>query len=92
VIKIKVSKTLIDEILKLSKADWEKVKTNIDYLFAKEERNRNKTLYITEDSLKIKADYYPCYMEIEDTEKKGSILERSHLLRRHGLSRDKIEK
>ena len=58
---MKISKTLVNEILKLSKADWEKVKTNIDYLFAKEEKNRNKTLYITEDSLKMKADYYPCY-------------------------------
>ena len=70
---MKISKTFVNEILKLSKADWEKVKTNIDYLFAKEEKNRNKTLYITEDSLKMKADYYPCYMEIEDTEKRGSI-------------------
>ena len=43
-IKIKVSKTLIDEILKLSKADWEKVKTNIDYLFAKEEMYEDRSL------------------------------------------------
>ena len=78
-IKIKVSKTLIDEILKLSKADWEKVKTNIDYLFKKEETNRNKTLYIAENSLKIKADYYPCYMEIEDIKNKDV----PGLLKRH---------
>lgn len=70
-IKIKVSKTLIDEILKLSKADWEKVKTNIDYLFKKEETNRNKTLYIAENSLKEKPNYYPCYMEIEDIKDKN---------------------
>ena len=31
--KMKISKTLINEISKLSKADWLKVKTNIDYLF-----------------------------------------------------------
>ena len=78
-IKIKVSKTLIDEILKLSKADWEKVKINIDYLFLKEEKNRNKTLYIPESSLKIKADYYPCYMEIEDIKNKDV----PGLLKRH---------
>ena len=78
-IKIKVSKTLIDEILKLSKADWEKVKTNIDYLFLKEEKNRNKTLYIPESRLKIKADYYPCYMEIEDIKNKDV----PGLLKRH---------
>ena len=76
---MKISKTLVNEILKLSKADWEKVKTNIDYLFAKEEKNRNKTLYITEDSLKIKADYYPCYMEIEDIKNKDV----PGLLKRH---------
>lgn len=78
-IKIKVSKTLIDEILKLSKTDWEKVKTNIDYLFKKEEANRNRTLYIAENSLKEKPNYYPCYMEIEDIENKDV----SGLLKRH---------
>lgn len=88
---MKISKTLVNEILKLSKADWEKVKINIDYLFAKEEKNRNKTLYIPEDSLKIKADYYPCYMEIEDTEKRGSILERPDRLRGFVILRDKTE-
>ena len=78
-IKIKVSKTLIDEILKLSKTDWEKVKTNIDYLFKKEEANRNRTLYIAEKSLKEKPNYYPCYMEIEDIKNKDV----SGLLKRH---------
>lgn len=78
-IKIKVSKTLIDEILKLSKTDWEKVKTNIDYLFKKEEANRNRTLYIAENSLKEKPNYYPCYMEIEDIKSKDV----SGLLKRH---------
>ena len=78
-IKIKVSKTLIDEILKLSKTDWEKVKTNIDYLFKKEEVNRNRTLYIAENSLKEKPNYYPCYMEIEDVKDKDV----SGLLKRH---------
>ncbi|WP_336017938.1 MULTISPECIES: hypothetical protein [Fusobacterium] len=78
-IKIKVSKTLIDEILKLSKTDWEKVKTNIDYLFKKEEANRNRTLYIAENSLKEKPNYYPCYMEIEDIKNKDV----SGLLKRH---------
>ena len=78
-IKIKVSKTLIDEILKLSKTDWEKVKTNIDYLFKKEEANRNRTLYIAENSLKEKPNYYPCYMEIEYIKNKDV----SGLLKRH---------
>ena len=78
-IKIKVSKTLIDEILKLSKTDWEKVKTNIDYLFKKEDANRNRTLYIAENSLKEKPNYYPCYMEIEDIKNKDV----SGLLKRH---------
>lgn len=78
-IKIKVSKALIDEILKLSKTDWEKVKTNIDYLFKKEEANRNRTLYIAENSLKEKPNYYPCYMEIEDIKNKDV----SGLLKRH---------
>ena len=78
-IKIKVSKTLIDEILKLSKTDWEKVKTNIDYLFKKEEANRNRTLYIAENCLKEKPNYYPCYMEIEDIKNKDV----PGLLKRH---------
>ena len=80
-IKIKVSKTLIDEILKLSKADWEKVKTNIDYLFKKEEANRNRTLYIAENSLKEKPNYYPCYMEIQNIKDENA----PGLLRKHEL-------
>ena len=38
---MKISKVLINEISKLSKADWEKVKTNIDYMFFYG-RNRKK--------------------------------------------------
>ena len=51
---MKISKVLINEISKLSKADWEKVKTNIDYLFSLEEIERSKELYISSNKIEEK--------------------------------------
>ena len=62
---MKVSKTLINEISKLSKADWEKVKTNIDYLFSMEEKERSKELYISSNKIEEKIKSGPCPIEIE---------------------------
>ena len=53
--------------------------TNVKLTFKKEEANRNRTLYIAENSLKEKPNYYPCYMEIEDIKNKDV----SGLLKRH---------
>jgi hypothetical protein len=63
--KMKVSKALINEISKLSKADWEKVKTNIDYMFSMEEKKRNKGLYIPNNKIEEGIKNGPCPIEIE---------------------------
>ena len=70
---MKISKVLINEISKLSKADWEKVKTNIDYLFSLEEIERSKELYIFSNKIEEKITSGPCPIEIEDNEKIASF-------------------
>ena len=62
---MKISKTLINEISKLSKADWLKVKTNIDYMFSMEEKERSKELYISSNKIEEKIKSGPCSIEIE---------------------------
>ncbi|QYR65666.1 hypothetical protein KSU05_08625 [Fusobacterium nucleatum] len=62
---MKISKTLINEISKLSKADWLKVKTNIDYMFSMEEKERSKELYISSNKIGEKITSGPCPIEIE---------------------------
>jgi len=62
---MKISKVLINEISKLSKADWEKVKTNIDYMFSMEETERSKELYISSNKIEEKIKSGPCPIEIE---------------------------
>lgn len=62
---MKISKTLINEISKLSKADWLKVKTNIDYMFSMEEKERSKELYISSNKIGEKIVSGPCPIEIE---------------------------
>ena len=66
---MKISKILINEISKLSKGDWEKLKTNIDYLFSMEEMERSKELYISNNKIEEKIKSGPCPIEIEDNEK-----------------------
>ena len=70
---MKISKTLINEISKLSKADWLKVKTNIDYLFSMEEMERSKELYISNNKIEEDIKSGPCLIEIEDNEKIASF-------------------
>lgn len=70
---MKISKTLINEISKLSKADWLKVKTNIDYMFSMEEKERSKELYISSNKIEEKIKSGPCPVEIEDNKKIASF-------------------
>jgi hypothetical protein len=70
---MKISKTLINEISKLSKADWLKVKTNIDYMFSMEEKKRSKELYISSNKIEEKIKSGPCPVEIEDNKKIASF-------------------
>ena len=70
---MKISKALINEISKLSKADWEKVKTNIDYIFSMEEIEKSKELYISSNKIEEKITSGPCPIEIENNEKIASF-------------------
>jgi len=63
--KMKVSKTLINEISKLSKADWLKVRSNIDYMFSMEEKEKSKELFISSNKIEEKIKSGPCPIEIE---------------------------
>ena len=39
---MEISKVLFDEITKLSKSEWDRLKTNIDYLYSVESRKSEK--------------------------------------------------
>ena len=62
---MKVSKTLINEISKLSKAEWLKVRSNIDYMFSMEEKEKSKELFISSNKIEEKIKSGPCPIEIE---------------------------
>lgn len=63
---MKVSRILMNEILKLNKVEWEALKTNVDCLFSVEERKRNKELYISNNSSENIFRHCPYPLEVEE--------------------------
>lgn len=61
-----ISKTLFDEITKLSLKEWEDIKSTIDYMFHLEREKANKSLYLNPSEIKEKLKYYPIFIEIKD--------------------------
>ena len=43
---MEISKVLFDEITKLSKSDWDKLKTNIDFLYSSELKQVEKNVFL----------------------------------------------
>ena len=43
---------LIKELAKLSKSEWDKLKTNIDYLYSIQIKKNEKELFLDEDTIK----------------------------------------
>lgn len=50
-----VTEKLLEEISKLSKSEWERVKTNVDYLYNIKAKEQEKELFLSEDVVKNQA-------------------------------------
>lgn len=46
------TQVLVNELLKLSKSEWDKLKTNIDYLYSIQIKKNEKELFLDEDTIK----------------------------------------
>ena len=46
------TQVLVNELLKLSKSKWDKLKINIDYLYSIQIKKNEKELFLDEDTLK----------------------------------------
>lgn len=62
---MEISKVLFDEITKLSKSEWDRLKTNIDYLYSVESRKSEKKIYLDPDTAKDSLELCPCPMQLE---------------------------
>lgn len=61
---MKVDKKIINEICKLNKNEWENLKTNIDFLYALEEKEMKKKLYLTPKDIEKKLKLCPVPIQI----------------------------
>jgi len=56
VISLEISKILLEEILKLNKSEWNRLKIGVDYLYALEVKKNEKNIFLNsnnvEDNLK----------------------------------------
>ncbi|MGY0393996.1 hypothetical protein [Fusobacterium sp. SYSU M8A802] len=62
---MEISKTLFDEITKLSLKEWERIKSTVDYMFHLERERANKSLYLNPSEVKEKLKYYPIPIQIK---------------------------
>lgn len=57
--RVEISKVLFDEITKLSKSDWDKLKTNIDFLYSSELKQAEKKVFLNPKTAKEKLKFCP---------------------------------
>lgn len=62
---MEISKTLFDEIIKLSLKEWEDVKSTVDYMFHLEREKANKSLYLNPSEVKEKLKYCPVPIQLQ---------------------------
>ena len=60
-----ISKTLLDEVSKLSLKEWEQVKTTVDYLFHLEREKASKNLYLNPSEVKDRLKTCPVPIQIQ---------------------------
>lgn len=56
---MEISKVLFDEITKLSKSDWDKLKTNIDFLYSSELKQVEKNVFLNSKTAKEQLKFCP---------------------------------
>ena len=49
---MEISKKLYEELLKLSKPEWDKLKMGIDFLYGIELKKKESTIYLNSDTVK----------------------------------------
>jgi hypothetical protein len=49
---VEISEKLYEELSKLSKSEWDKLKINIDFLYGIELKKKESTLYLSSDTVK----------------------------------------
>lgn len=49
---MEISKILFNEITKLSKSDWDKLKVNIDFLYSSELKQTEKNVFLNSKTVK----------------------------------------
>lgn len=57
--RVEISKVLFDEITKLSKSDWDKLKTNIDFLYSSELKQAEKNVFLNPKTAKEQLKFCP---------------------------------
>lgn len=60
-----ISKTLLDEVSKLSLKEWEQVKTTVDYLFRLEREKASKNLYLNPSEVNDRLKTCPVPIQIQ---------------------------
>lgn len=63
---MEISKTLLDEISKLSLKEWENIKSTVDYMFHLEREKASKSLYLNPSEVKEKLKYCPIPIQLKD--------------------------
>ena len=62
---MEISKTLFDEITKLSLKEWESIKSSVDYMFHLEREKADKNLYLNPSEVKEKLKYCPVPIQLQ---------------------------
>lgn len=60
-----VKKDLILAICKLSKSDWDKLKVDIDFLYAKETRKMANQIFIDSQDIEEQLKYVPVPIQLD---------------------------
>lgn len=63
---MEISKTLLDEISKLSLKEWESIKSTVDYMFHLEREKASKSLYLNPSKVKDKLKSCPIPIQLKD--------------------------
>lgn len=50
--RVEISEKLYEELSKLSKSEWDKLKINIDFLYGIELKKKESTIYLNSDTVK----------------------------------------
>lgn len=62
---MEISKVLFNEITKLSKSEWDRLKINIDFLYSSELRQAEKNIFLDSETVREKLKFCPSPIQLE---------------------------